>query len=91
MIVDYTAVFFVSFAYVALRSWQQLNVVHRKYWWIVPTSLLMATADVFIIANIAQTGWGWIALAYGLGGGLGSIGATYLHHRIAGSEKTHIV
>lgn len=76
-----TAVFFAAMGYVSLRSWQQLNVVRRKYALIMPTSLAMAAGDVFLITSIAQEGFGLIVLAFGLGGGLGSVIATYAHHR----------
>lgn len=78
---DYYAVFAVSFLYVGLRSWQQLNVVRQKYLFIMPTSLAMAAADVFMISQIANYGWGFIVLAYAGGGGMGSILATWMHHR----------
>lgn len=75
-------IFFATMAYVALRSWQQLNVVRRRYWWIVPTSMLMAMGDVFLITAFARSGWVWsVILSAGVGGGLGSLAATVLHHR----------
>lgn len=75
-------VFFATMGYVALRSWQQLNVVRRRYLWIMPTSMLMAAGDVFLITSFAHSGlnW-WVVLAAGLGGGIGSLSATILHHR----------
>lgn len=86
-LLELAAVFVVSFFYVALRSWQQLNVVRRQYLMIVPTSLMMAAADAFIITSIATAGWGWIVLAFGLGGGTGSICATFLHYRWFKADK----
>jgi hypothetical protein len=64
-----------------LKSWQQLNVVHYQLWWIVPTSFLMAGAEVYVVANVAHNGWGWIILPIGLGSGLGSLCSTMLHKR----------
>lgn len=81
MIFTYLAAFAAAFIFVGLRSFQQLNVVHKKYWWILPTSYLMATVEVFLVASMAKTGWGWIVLFIGTGAGLGSITATYMHER----------
>jgi len=75
----YLLAFLSSFIFVGLKSWQQLNVVHRKYWWILPTSLAMALCEVYVVSTIAKTGWGLVALAIGFGAGLGAILATWLH------------
>lgn len=77
----YVTAFLSSMVYIGLKSAQQLNVVHKAYWWIIPTSLAMATCEVYIIATIAKSGLGWLIVAVGLGGGIGSILATYLHGR----------
>lgn len=75
--------FFTSFAYIGLKSMQQLHVVHKQYWWIPPTSLLMALCEVYIVRTTAHTTeFGWLVLCIGLGGGLGSVCATYLHDRV---------
>lgn len=74
--------FLTSFLNIGLRSWQQLNVVHKKYWWIVPTSMCMAACEALILLNVVHSGWGWIVLAIGLGGGLGSLCSTWLHSKI---------
>lgn len=79
----YTLAFLASFVFIALKSWQQLNVVKRNYVWIVPTSLAMAACEVYVIATVASNGgFGWLVLAVGFGGGLGSLFATWLHHRL---------
>jgi hypothetical protein len=41
----------------------------------------MAACEVFVIASIVKTGWGWIVLAVGLGGGLGALSAMVIHRR----------
>jgi hypothetical protein len=74
--------FIASFVFIFLKSWQQLNVVHKQYWWIVPTSMAMACCEVYVIATTAHNGWGWMVLPIGVGGGLGSLCSTYLHHRM---------
>lgn len=83
----YIIAFAVSFFFIGLKSIQQLNVVYRQYWWILPTSMLMATCEVAVVAMVAKNGWGWIVLAVGGGGGLGSMLATCLHHKITKGEK----
>jgi hypothetical protein len=82
----YTLAFCTSFIFIGLKSWQQLNVVHKKFWWIVPTSMSMAICEVFIIASAAKNGWGWIVLPIGLGGGLGSLSSTWLHYKFLEKE-----
>lgn len=72
--------FAASFVFIYTKSWQQLNVQHRLYWLIVPTSMAMAVCEVWVIANAAHSGWGWIVLPIGVGSGLGSLSATYIHH-----------
>lgn len=74
--------FAASFVFIFLKSWQQLNVVHKQYWWIVPTSMCMAVMEVAVIANVAKYGWGWLCVSVGLGGGLGSLCSTYLHDKL---------
>ncbi len=78
----YLLAFVASFGYVGLKSTQQLNVVHRQYWWIVPTSFAMAALEVFVVASMAKHGWGWLVFWVGLGSGLGSISATWIHSKV---------
>lgn len=69
--------------FVFFRAIQQLNVMHDKYWWVLPTSLGMGFCEVFIISSIAMGGlplW-QAALSMGTGGGLGSMLAMLLHRR----------
>lgn len=77
----YLLPFGASFLFVALKSAQQLNVMRSLYWWIPPTSLLMAVAEVFVIGQVAVQGWNPIlVIAVGSGSGLGSVAATWLHN-----------
>ena len=78
----YLLAFVSSFIFIALKSLQQLHVVHRQYWLIVPTSMAMTVCEVYVVSQVAKNGWGWICLVIGLGSGLGSLCATYLHHRL---------
>ena len=76
------AMFAAVFCYVFVRAFQQRNVAFAHYWWMVPTSYLMAMLDVFIIVFVAQSGWHIpIVLANGTGGALGALCAVFLHKR----------
>ena len=83
----YLVAFLTSYLNIGLRSWQQLNVVHKKYWWILPTSMMMAVCEAMILLSYVHQGWGWIVAAIGVGGGLGSICSTYLHDKLNKKEK----
>lgn len=78
----YALAFVASFAFVFLKAFQQLSVVHHRTWWIIPTSMAMAACEVYVVANVARVGWGWIVLAVGLGSGLGCLAAMFIHRRI---------
>lgn len=83
----YLLAFFSAFIFVGLKSTQQLHVVHKNYWWIVPTSMLMASCEVYVVATVAKNGWGWMVLAIGLGSGLGSLLATWAHSKLFERKK----
>jgi hypothetical protein len=71
-----------SYVFIFLKAFQQLNVVHDKYWWVVPTSMSMAFCEVFIIASLAREGFSlpvWAAV--GLGSGLGAVTSMWIHKR----------
>ena len=72
----------VSFFYVGLRSFQQLNVTQYHYKSVFATSQMMAAADIFLIAKWAQWGLTWTTwLLYGTASGLGCLVAMYLKRR----------
>lgn len=74
--------FLASFGFIALRAFQQRNVAFDNYWWIVPTSLLMAATEVYVVANIAARGYHLpLVLTIGAGSGLGALTAALLHKR----------
>lgn len=78
----YALAFLSSFGFVFLKSIQQLNVVKKAYPLIVPTSMLMAIMEVYIVATTSRNGWQWmLVLLIGLGSGLGSVSATWSHNR----------
>jgi hypothetical protein len=72
--------FIASFAFIFLRAFQQRNVVHDNYWWVIPTSMAMAATEAVVIVNIAQQGWYLpLVLAVGVGSGSGCIAAMLFH------------
>lgn len=79
----YLFLFGTTFMYVFLRAFQQKNVMHSKYGWMIPTSYGMGVCDVYIITTIAAGGHVlWLAaFSMGTGGAIGSMLATYLHNR----------
>lgn len=80
--------FGASFIFVFLKAWQQRNVAFDHYLWIVPTSLMMATAEVYVIANIAREGYGLpLVLLVGLGSGFGALLSAILHKKTLGKKK----
>jgi hypothetical protein len=77
----YAIAFAASFAFVFLKALQQLNVVHANYFWIVPISFAMAACEVYTVAAVATSGWGWVILPIGAGASLGCILAIVAHKR----------
>lgn len=75
------SIFGVSFMFVGLRAFQQLNVQHGRELWVLPTSLMMALCEVTIVAAIVKAGLAAV-LPLGLGAGLGCIAAMRLHSRM---------
>lgn len=71
--------FAASFVFIFLKAFQQLNVVHRQYLLVIPTSMAMSVCEIGIVALVVKQGWGWIVLFTGLGGGLGCVVAMFLH------------
>ncbi len=75
-------VFAVSFCYIFIKSFQQLNVVHRNYTWIPVASVLMGFCEAYIVVKQVENGVHWpVILTLGLGAGLGACCSTWLHHR----------
>lgn len=79
--IEYSLLFLASFMFVFLKAFQQLNVVYKKFWWVLPTSLLMASAEVLIMIKVVENGWGFPVLFVGLGGGLGCMASMFAHKR----------
>lgn len=83
----YLLSFIASFSYIFLKSWQQGNVTHKQYKWILPTSMMMALLEIYTVGVMAKHGVGVLVFFVGFGGGLGSMAATYLHDRMLHRDK----
>lgn len=75
--------FAAAFIFIFLKAFQQLNVVHKQYLYVLPTSMLMAACEVYVIATTARNGYGWIVLAIGLGSGLGAMASMWTHAKVS--------
>ena len=76
------------FAFVFFKAFQQRNVAFDHYVPVIPTSMLMAAVEVYIIASIATRGYSFLlVLSIGGGAGVGALLAMYLHKRIFGGKK----
>lgn len=78
---NYSLIAMASFIFVALKAFQQLNVMHDRTKWVLPTSLMMAFMEVSIIIGAISNGW-TAAIPMGIGGGLGCLAAMNLHRRM---------
>lgn len=74
-------IFTATFCFIALKAFQQLNVVHNNRWFVLPTSVLMACFEVIVIYKVAHEGYAAI-LPMGLGGGFGCLAAMEIHQRL---------
>ena len=78
----YLVAFCASFVFIFLKAFQQRNVAFDNYGWVFPTSVAMACTEVYVVAQIAQTGWDFLlVLTIGSGSGLGAIGAMIIHKK----------
>lgn len=76
------AQFVLSYAYILLKAWQQLNVHYDKFWWIAPTSVLMALGEVYTVHNMLKADFSlWYVACMGVGAALGSMTAMVLHKK----------
>ena len=76
------------FLFVFFKAFQQRNVAFDHYLPVVPTSMLMAATEVYVVATIAMRGYSLgLVISIGGGAGLGALLAMYLHKRIFGGKK----
>ena len=79
--------FLAAYLFVLLKSFQQLNVVHGRYLWVLPASMLMAVCEVYVTWQAAVNGWGWVVLPIGIGSGLGAMSGMWLHNYLRKKSK----
>lgn len=80
--------FIVCAVAVALKSWQQLNVVNRKTKAIPLVSFLMAASDFAVISLVVLDGW-VVILPMGLGGGVGCLLTIKIFDRYTKNDTTN--
>jgi hypothetical protein len=81
-------VFFANYAFIFLKAFQQLNVTKDHFFWVIPTSMLMAIGEVFVVYNVAAQGFTLTTvLSCGLGGGTGAISSMFVHKLIVGDNR----
>ena len=79
-------VFIAAFVLIFLKAMQQQNVVGGHYYWAIPTTLVMAAAEIAIVLEVVKGNWGaWPYMA--TGAALGVLLGMYIHRRFIGNEK----
>jgi hypothetical protein len=76
------AAFCASFLHVSLRAFQQLNVQHDRFRWVLPCSLLMGLTEVAGVLLIVQSESFLIFLPLGCGGAAGCWLAMFVHKEL---------
>jgi len=81
--VIFALTFFASFVFIFLRAFQQRNVAFDHEWIVLPTALVMAFAEVYVVANIAVKGYSIpLVLTVGAGSGFGTLAAMWSHKKV---------
>ena len=78
-----------SFAYIALKAFQQLNVQHDRYLSVPPATMGMAFCEVLAVVKVSQHATFWAAVPIGLGGILGCWFAMWFHKFMRGRNVRH--
>ena len=82
---SYAVLFAISFCLVSIKAFQQLNVVHSRYIYIIPISYAFMAMEVLLINKVVNYDNFWLTvLAAGTGGGLGCILSMRIDQRIRG-------
>lgn len=80
---ELVAVFLANFAFIALKAFQQRNVMAAQYPAIVMTSYMLAATEVYVVWKIAHVGPTFpMVLTVGTAAGLGATLATLLHKKM---------
>ena len=89
----YISSFGVSFLFVSIKAFQQLNVVHHKMLWAIPASFGLGLCEVFIIGTVSYSvvdgarifNLILIGLSLGAGGALGVVSSMIVHKNLRGN------
>ena len=86
LVVSCLVLFATTFIFVALKAFQQLNVIHKRYLLVLPLSFVMAATEVATISAISRTPniehVAYLVHPIGLGGGLGCMLSMAIDDRI---------
>lgn len=72
--------FIVSFVYIYLKAWQQINVMQKRYKAVPLVAMLMALCEVTTVGLIVHTSF-WLFIPIGIGGALGCLLSMWRNHR----------
>lgn len=82
MYLELLLLFFASYVFIFVKAFQQRNVMGLHYPWVLPSSIVMAFVEVYVIAMVAAKGYGLaIVLSVGLGAGLGALSSMWIHQK----------
>lgn len=85
--VTYSLLFVSAMAFIALRSFQQLNVQHSRYSWVPPVTLAMALCEVTTVSGIVKASSLWAAVPLAAGGVLGCWFGMWLHSKLREARR----
>lgn len=77
--IEYVAIGIAQYCSIFLKAFQQQNVTHERYMWVMPTSFMLALFELGVILAAVKLGTLWAFVALGLGAGFGTICAMKLH------------
>lgn len=68
-----------SVVFIFARAFQQLNVMHHEWKWVIPTSLVMAMCEVTVVSAIVKATDPLMVAVLGISGGAGAIVSMFTH------------
>lgn len=79
----YLAIFASSYLFIGAKAIQQLQVCNYQFKYVLPTSMVLAACEIFLVYNVAKEGWNiWLWLALGSGAGLGAMTSMAAHRHL---------
>lgn len=76
----YLTAFGVSFVYIYLKAWQQINVIKHNYKMVPVVSMFMALCEVATIGLVVKESW-LMFIPIGIGGGIGCVLSMLINNR----------